>query len=69
MTGINFLAGELAAKRLELLRQLVPAATRIAVLVDPANPATDSTLRDVEAAARGAPAKRSDTKPMYTSSK
>src|SRR5262245_53057266 len=37
LTGVNFLAGELAAKRLELLRELVPAATRVAVLVNPAN--------------------------------
>ena len=44
---------ELAAKRLELLRELVPGATRVAVLVNPANAtATESTLRDVEAAAR-----------------
>ena len=35
MTGINFLTGEVAAKRLELLRELVPGATRIAVLVNP----------------------------------
>jgi putative tryptophan/tyrosine transport system substrate-binding protein len=52
-TGINFLTGELAAKRLELLRELVPGAARVGVLVDPANAAiTESTLRDVEAAAR-----------------
>src|SRR5262249_17593938 len=36
LTGINFFAAELAAKRLEFLRQLVPAATRVAVLVNPA---------------------------------
>ena len=36
-TGINFFSGELVAKRLELLRELVPAATRVAVLVNPAN--------------------------------
>ena len=53
LTGINILSTELAAKRLELLRALVPGATRIAVLVDPTNAAgTDSTLRDVGAAAR-----------------
>ena len=52
-TGINFFASELVAKRLELLRELVPAATRIAVLVNPADAAvTESTLRDVETAAR-----------------
>ena len=37
LTGINFLSVELAAKRLELLRELVPAAVRVAVLVNPAN--------------------------------
>jgi putative ABC transport system substrate-binding protein len=43
----------LFAKRLELLRALVPAATRLAVLVNPANAThTETTLRDVEAAAR-----------------
>jgi putative ABC transport system substrate-binding protein len=53
LTGINFLVGELAAKRLELLLQLVPGAARVAVLVNPANAAvTEAILRDVEAAAR-----------------
>jgi putative ABC transport system substrate-binding protein len=52
-TGINFFNYELTAKRLELLRELVPAATRVAVLVNPANAeVTEPTLRDVEAAAR-----------------
>jgi putative tryptophan/tyrosine transport system substrate-binding protein len=52
-TGVNFLAGELTAKRLELLRELVPTATRVAVLVNPANATTaESTLRDVTPAAR-----------------
>ena len=37
VTGINFLSGELVAKRLELLRELVPGAARVAVLVNPAN--------------------------------
>ena len=37
VTGINFYSGELTAKRLELLRELVPAAARVAVLVNPAN--------------------------------
>jgi putative ABC transport system substrate-binding protein len=53
VTGINIFSLELESKRLELLRELVPAAIRIAVLVNPTNaPATESTLRDVEAAAR-----------------
>jgi ABC-type uncharacterized transport system substrate-binding protein len=52
LTGVNFFNVELTAKRLELLREIVPAATRVAVLVNPANAGTESTLRDVEAAAR-----------------
>jgi putative ABC transport system substrate-binding protein len=52
-TGVNLFSLELVAKRLELLRELVPAATRVAVLVNPANAANaETTLRDVEAAAR-----------------
>jgi putative tryptophan/tyrosine transport system substrate-binding protein len=52
LTGVNFFAAELVAKRLALLRELVPAATRVAVLVNPDNAATtETTLRDVEAAA------------------
>ena len=52
LTGINFFNTEVTAKRLELLRELVPGAIRVAVLVNPANPATETTLRDVEPAAR-----------------
>jgi putative ABC transport system substrate-binding protein len=53
LTGINYFTGELAAKRLELLRELVPGAARVAVLVNPANTRnTETTLRDVDAAAR-----------------
>jgi putative ABC transport system substrate-binding protein len=53
LTGINFFASELAAKRLELLRELVPGAARVAVLVNPANSTTaESTLRGMEPAAR-----------------
>jgi putative tryptophan/tyrosine transport system substrate-binding protein len=48
-TGINFFSEELVAKRLELLRELVPAATRVAVLLNPAN--TGISLREVESAA------------------
>ena len=43
LTGINFFSGELTAKRLELLRELVPATTRVAVLVNPANTANAET--------------------------
>jgi putative tryptophan/tyrosine transport system substrate-binding protein len=53
LTGINFLSAELVAKRLELLRELVPGTARLAVLVNPANAInTETTLRDVQAAAR-----------------
>src|SRR5262249_23464171 len=53
-TGINFFVGELVAKRLGLLHELVPAATRIAVLIDPADrPRAQDVLNDVLAAARG----------------
>jgi len=53
LTGINIFTGELTAKRLDLLRQLVPTATRVAVLVNPANAANaETTLRDVASAAR-----------------
>jgi putative ABC transport system substrate-binding protein len=52
LTGVNFFSVELAAKRLEVLRELAPKATRIAVLVNPANPANaETTLREVGAAA------------------
>jgi putative ABC transport system substrate-binding protein len=53
LTGINLLSGELTAKRLDLLRELLPRAARVAVLVNPADATnTASTLRDVEAASR-----------------
>jgi putative ABC transport system substrate-binding protein len=53
LTGINFFAGEVTAKRLEILRELVPSATRVAVLVNPANAANvEATLKEAEAAAR-----------------
>jgi putative ABC transport system substrate-binding protein len=53
LTGINFVSSELVAKRLELLRALVPGTARVAVLVNPANAAnTETALRDVEPAAR-----------------
>jgi putative ABC transport system substrate-binding protein len=53
LTGINIFAGELTAKRLALLRELVPRAARVAVLVNPDDVAnTKSTLQIVEAAAR-----------------
>jgi putative ABC transport system substrate-binding protein len=53
LTGINIFAAELVAKRLQLLREMVPTAARVAVLVDPASVTiTEATLRGVEPAAR-----------------
>jgi putative ABC transport system substrate-binding protein len=53
MTGINFFSTELVAKRLEFLRALVPAVTRIAVLVNPSNPSSGvATAEDARGAAR-----------------
>jgi putative tryptophan/tyrosine transport system substrate-binding protein len=52
-TGINFLTSEVLAKRLGLLREQVPKAVHVAVLVNPTNAmSTESTLRDVPEAAR-----------------
>src|SRR6266481_932762 len=52
-TGIHFFALELTAKRLGLLRALAPKATRVAILVNPANgPSADETLRSVGNASR-----------------
>ena len=53
LTGINFFVAELTAKRLGLLRELVPGATRIAILVNnPTGPLAEITLRDMETATR-----------------
>jgi putative tryptophan/tyrosine transport system substrate-binding protein len=53
LTGVNFFNTELAAKQFELLREILPKSTRIAVLVDPADQTnTPPIVRDVEAAAR-----------------
>jgi ABC-type uncharacterized transport system substrate-binding protein len=51
LTGVNFLFSELTAKRLELLRELVPTATRVAVLVNPTGPNAVAQARDVQAVA------------------
>jgi putative ABC transport system substrate-binding protein len=52
VTGVVFINGALGAKRLELLRQLVPAATTIAMLVNPNTPETEAERRDLQAAAQ-----------------
>ena len=51
-TGINFFTAEVVAKRLGLLRELLPGAARIAVLVNPTNTTnTEVTVRDVQSTA------------------
>ena len=52
-TGVNFFSIELVAKRMQLLRELVPGAKHVAVLVNPTDRSNESTLRDVEAAVIG----------------
>jgi putative ABC transport system substrate-binding protein len=51
VTGVTFLGGTLAAKRLGLLHELLPGAARIAVLVDPNFPITEPFVSDARAAA------------------
>jgi putative ABC transport system substrate-binding protein len=51
-TGISILAPELLAKRLELLRELIPHAKSVAFLVNPGNPTAASQLSDLQTAAR-----------------
>jgi putative ABC transport system substrate-binding protein len=50
-TGVNFLTGEVATKRLGLLCELIPAAKRIALLINPNNPGAESTRKDLTAGA------------------
>jgi putative ABC transport system substrate-binding protein len=51
ITGVTFLTAEVGAKRLELLRQLVPKATMIGVLVNPKSPTAEGDLKAVRSAA------------------
>jgi putative tryptophan/tyrosine transport system substrate-binding protein len=52
VTGSAILEVELAPKRLQLLRELIPNAARFGVLADPANPPTQSSIADLQGAAR-----------------
>ena len=52
-TGVNFFTMELVAKRMQLLREMVPAAKRIAVLANPSDPSNDPALHEVATAAAG----------------
>jgi ABC-type uncharacterized transport system substrate-binding protein len=51
VTGVTILSGALTAKRLELLRELVPRAGPIGVLVNPTSPEVETQLTDARAAA------------------
>jgi putative tryptophan/tyrosine transport system substrate-binding protein len=52
MTGVTNLNLELGSKQLEVLRELLPAATSMAALVNPTNPNADAHSSDLQAAAR-----------------
>ena len=52
LTGVTIFAGELLPKRLELLRELVPKADLVAVLINPTNPNLSTRLQDMQAAGR-----------------
>jgi putative tryptophan/tyrosine transport system substrate-binding protein len=52
LTGINFFSSELAAKRMQLLREMVPAAARVAVLGDPTFTLTESQVTEAKTAGR-----------------
>jgi putative ABC transport system substrate-binding protein len=52
LTGVSLLLGLLGAKRLELLRELVPLAALIGVLINPTNPSADAYATDMREAAR-----------------
>jgi putative ABC transport system substrate-binding protein len=52
VTGVSFQVNELGAKRLELLREIVPAAEVIGFLVNQSNPSTEAEVKSVQAAAR-----------------
>jgi putative ABC transport system substrate-binding protein len=52
VTGVSFVATELEAKRLQILHDMVPAATVIGILINPTNPAAESRSKDLQMAAR-----------------
>ena len=52
ITGLSIVTGYLGAKRLEILRAMVPKVSRVAVLVNPANPQSAAGLESVQAGAR-----------------
>ena len=52
VTGVSFLLNELGAKRLELLRELVPAATSVGFLVNPTRPSFQAEVKNTQQAAQ-----------------
>jgi putative ABC transport system substrate-binding protein len=50
-TGVNFLLGDLGAKQLGLLKELVPKAVRVGLLINSRAPNSDAVMRDLQAAA------------------
>jgi putative ABC transport system substrate-binding protein len=52
VTGVSLFAYLLDAKRVEIMRELIPGATTIALLANPDNPQADAQFADVEAASR-----------------
>ena len=54
VTGLSLFAAELTAKRLELIKEAVPSVTRVAILLNPGNAATQFVLSETEATAKAA---------------
>ena len=52
--GCRLFAAELTAKRLELIKEAVPSVTRVAILLNPGNAATQFVLSETEATAKAA---------------
>ncbi len=52
MTGITWLGGELGAKNLELIHELLPAVSQIGVLINPARPTSDAQIKNAQDAGR-----------------
>ena len=52
LTGVVSLNAEVGSKRMELLKELIPTATTVAILLNPANPISESLFRDAKAASR-----------------
>jgi putative ABC transport system substrate-binding protein len=69
LTGINFFSSELAAKRMELLHEMVPVAASVAVLADPTFTLTESYMRDAETAARANKSRSSTPAPAARSTR